>query len=214
MQKEKDLVRLALLSEMKRQGCPVCRLIDKRSTERAKTVLSESVLDTEFRKDFLDAQGFCGLHAEKVLEGGRPLSHAILYQSLMGHMRRNLGKRRKKDSCLLCELERTNEEAYVRFFAQCSSEKDFFEVYREGSPLCFCHLEMTLKHLRRKSPERKGLLETTNQKYDALFEDLEGIKRKSRHEHAHEAWTKSEQDAWKRVVRLFTDPYAYRRKKG
>ncbi len=214
MQKEKDLVRLALLDEMKRPGCPVCRLIDKRSERRTNAILYENVTDAGFRRDFLDAEGFCGLHAEKVLKGGRPLSHAILYESLMNYMRRRLGKRRKKAECVLCALESTNEKAYLRFFAQCLSETDFFATYREGDPLCFCHLEMTLGHLRRKSPVRQALITATNKRYDELAKDLEEIKRKSRHENAHEAWTKSEKTAWKRVVRLFTDRYAYRRKKG
>jgi len=214
MQKEKDLVRLALLDEMKQPGCPVCRLIDKRSEKRTNAIFYENVTDSGFRRDFLDAEGFCGLHAEKVMNNGSPLSHAILYQSLMDYMRRRLGKNRKKSECVLCAMESANEKAYVRFFAQCLSETDFFETYRQGDPLCFCHLEMTSGHLRRKSPERKALVATTNQRYDALARDLEEIKRKSRHENAHEAWTQSERTAWKRVVRLFTDRYSYRRKKG
>lgn len=208
----KDMIKNELMHRMKYDKCPICGLVEKRSESRIESVLKGAVTDTDTRREFLDSEGFCKHHAERVLRRKQPLSHAILYGNLLEYKMRRIGREKfRKAKCRFCELEDESEKIYVYWFAKSLTEEAFFETYKEQAILCTTHLDAVLRKLRKKHPMRETLIETTKEKYDALNRDLQEIRRKYNYKYAKEAWTNSEKEAWKKVVRLLIDQGEHRR---
>lgn len=207
----KDMIYNDLMDMMSDDECPICRLIAHRTNKRISHVLTGCVTNPDSRERFLDAEGFCKHHGDQVLRKGRPLSHAILYESLIEEKKKSLDKKRSPKTCELCELEHKNEKNYLHYFPRLLKEEAFFKRYEEEGMLCMHHLEACLASMRKKSALRERLKHTTLTKYDTLQSHLREIRRKRDYKAAHEKWTEEERRAWKKAVRMTTDQGDYRR---
>ncbi len=209
----KDMVKNELKRVMRGYRCPVCSLIERRSNHRIRHVLDGVVTNPDSRERFLDSEGFCRHHSERVLETGRPLSHAILYSNLLEEKRKAWEKKRRgrRRPCELCELELKNETTYLYWFAKGLKDPAFISAYDAGGVLCMHHLEGVRGKLRRRSTADEQLMRITSRKYDELHAQLEGIRKKHDYKHASESWTPEERRAWKRIVRLLVDQGDHRR---
>ncbi len=156
-----DLIGIYLMDALG-EGCPVCRILRKYEDSEIEIILYEHVNDPDVREKFRESLGLCTHHAWKTLEKAYsepllgPLGVAMIYEHMLGGLRRPAGKRHgppEEGECFLCKLMEDKERSTVEAFADRIGGELLPEYERSGSILCKRHYEMVLELLERKNPE-------------------------------------------------------------
>lgn len=198
--------------------CPICKLIDDRTTRKINVLEYQHVSDVEFRKNFIDSKGFCHYHTEKFYQQSDALAHAIILGHLMHVELERFSKdtTKKKDkktkNCMLCESENTSEAIYLNVFLKSLKEPVFKKTYEDKGILCMHHFKTILPKLKKQSKEDYLTFKAkTLDKYATILKDLNEIKRKNDFKYQHEKLNNTEKKAWQKSRKLLIDQGEYRR---
>ncbi len=207
-----------IVKGMQKRVCPICSLIKKRTDQKISVLQYQHVSDVDFRKNFIDAKGFCAFHTEKFYEQGDALNHAIVYAHLLEvelkRLKQNAYQRKDKNHkpCMLCEGENASETIYLNLFEKAYREDEFKDAYQDEGLLCMTHYKAMLQLMkRRKNPELDSFKLVTTEKYEILEEDLKEIKRKNDFKYANEKLNIRETKAWQKARKLLIDQGQHRR---
>ncbi len=208
---------LDLKASIATDQCPVCTMITKRTNQKIEAFQYAHVSDVEFRKTFIESDGFCQHHSERFFDKGDHLNHAILYHHLLKvkrtrYAQHNIFRRPRRKPCLFCEHERVSEKLYVNLFFEALNHPEFHGLYKEKGVVCTTHFDAVMKRLRKKkSPHTKTFEATTLDKYAAYQHDLAEIKRKNDYKHAEERLNEQERNTWQIARKLLIDQGMHRR---
>ncbi len=211
-----------------REGCAVCRLVNRTGRRYLESLLYEDVNDTGVQAGFRESFGFCSRHAYLMLDVGDSLGPSILYRAatrdLLEYLSRISGSPKPRSSlraliggspkagasipepgrgCMVCRSEEDAEDTYLRALLD-GAEGWSHEGLLDG-PGAVC-----VRHLSRASRVGGGrlpgaLVEVTREALKDLEADLGLYVRHSDHQHRDEPWGK-ERDSWKRIVAKMVGP--------
>ncbi len=208
---------LDLKAVMQPDMCPVCQLVNLRTEQKIATFQYAHIADVDFRKTFIDSDGFCQHHTEKFYEAGDHLNHAVLYHHLLTVKLNRItqqkpAQKKKPTACLLCAHEKTSEALYINLFASGLEHDALKTMYMDKGIVCMHHFDPILKRLRKiKSPHVDDFIKHTLTMYQSYQHDLAEIKRKNDHKHAEERLSDQERHTWKLIRRLLVDQGNHRR---
>lgn len=215
------------LSEQ-REGCAICRLVNRTGRRYLESLLYEDVNDPGVQAGFRESLGFCSRHAYMMLDAGDGLGTSILYRAatreLLKHLsqmpdtpkprvslRSFLGRASEVDpavpepgrGCMVCRSEEDAEETYLRALLD-GAEDGSLEGLLDG-PGAVC-----VRHMSRASAVGGGrlpgaLIDVTREALKDLEADLGLYVRHSNHQHRDEPWGK-ERDSWRRIVTKMVGP--------
>ncbi len=206
----KDTVWYELFDRMNDYDCPVCKLIETRLESLMQSIMYEGVNDSEFRKNVMQAEGFCNTHAYQLMAMGDPLGHAIIYIDLMEEGIKRISnnkqlpnslKVKRKTQCPFCISVKKGEQIYVDHFADCISDDDFFEKYSQHGILCLNHYAAVYDKIINTNL-KEMFREKTLFVYSKLTNDLKEIKRKNDYRYTSESWTSELKTAWQKAVMI------------
>jgi len=211
-----------------KEGCAVCRLVNRTGRRYLESLLYESVNDPGVQADFRESLGFCSRHAYLMVGVGDGLGTAILYRAATRELletlsqipdtpkphaplRTLLGRPSKQQpavpepgtGCMICRSEESSEEAYLHALLD-GAEDGTLDGLLDG-PGAVC-----IRHLSRASVLAEGwlpraLVEVTCEALSNLEADLGLYVRHTNHQHSDEPWGK-ERDSWKRIAAKMVGP--------
>ena len=211
-----------------REGCAVCRLVDRTGRRYLRSLLYEDVNDPGVQEGFKKSLGFCSRHAYMMLDAGDGLGTAILYRAASRELlqtlsrmsdapkpktplRSLLGRPPKGDTalpepgmgCMVCRSEARAEEVYLRALLD-GAEDGALDGLLDGPGA------VRVRHLSRASMLAGGrlprpLVEVTREALSDLEADLGLYVRHNDYRYRDEPWGK-ERDSWKRVVAKLVGP--------
>jgi hypothetical protein len=211
-----------------REGCAVCRLVNRTGRRYIESLLYEGVNDPGVQAGFRESLGFCSRHAYMMLDAGDGLGTAILYRAATRELLETLSRipdTPKLQTSLRSLLGRPSNEDPVlhepgRGCMVCSSEEGAEEVYlrallggaQDGSldGLLDGHGAVCVRHLSKASVLAEGwlphaLIEVTREALSDLEADLGLYIRHNDYRYSNEPWGK-ERDSWKRAVAKMVGP--------
>lgn len=213
------------------EGCPVCRLLAKRSFAALEGLLWEQVTDPITRERLRNAHGFCNWHAwmlPRILTGRSGV--AIIYEDLLGDQIEQLRAlrqvlrprsawerlkgffihlarlpfptwRHRKSPCPICRYGSFEEANYLRTLLDFLPELEFAQDFKRSFGLCLPHLALAVER-EWDHPHLGTLLELEVKKLEDLKGELEEFIRKFDYRFAHEPMGE-EGTSWWRAIELF-----------
>lgn len=161
--------RFDLEAAMSSGECPVCHCLGPQLDRYMDAINYEAVNDTGFRKSFLDAQGFCNVHAYVWLQRAFVLGTASLYRELLTRMLDDdtesthgmriedriaqwFGRPGSADTattnphrpCPMCVWLARTETGLVSTLIASLDDPAFTAAYAQGVGLCIPHLQLAL----------------------------------------------------------------------
>ncbi|MBQ3004428.1 MAG: hypothetical protein IJD88_00710 [Clostridia bacterium] len=182
--------------------CPICRMHKNWLDEFIDAFLYECVNDRKMRKRIMETGGFCPSHARAMLAQGDPLAHSIIYSVLIDDYLEKPNAK-KKDGCLICDLEKDAIvrilKAFLDFFEE--SEEFVNKFSEKGCCICRPHLKALKTMTRNKELINKlDVIQEDNLKTANIH--LKEIIRKHDYRYKGEQLNEEEKRAWKRAVHL------------
>lgn len=189
--------------------CPLCFLVRTYAFEHLKSLLDECVTDPSTRKKLFRSKGFCRRHAWQGVHQRQSLGMAVIYNSLLEEGLQGLSnkphfwKSKEKQSCLLCDSEKTRENSAVQEFVHCWNDSEKLRTdFAEKGILCLPHLEKALS-LKMGASRKKTLQDAGEKALKRLKKELNEFLEKQDYHRSQESLGK-EWDAWIRAVRMIS----------
>ena len=221
----RDIVWHELYDAIGNDECPVCKLLKKNIDHFVSAFLYENVNDPKLRDQLKDSRGLCNTHAWLMQSYGDPLSHAIIYESLLRDMAEELnkktlasGKKRKHDllsrlepkgDCMLCEMEAKYETTYLKALDEFIGSDDVFRgKFEESGFLCIPHLKRLIA-LNTNDSTIRMMQDINKSKYAVMISQLSEIRRKNDYRFSDEPWTPEERHAWGKAVGVMAGRKVY-----
>ncbi len=208
MQKEfsyKDMQR-----QMSEGVCPICTSMQKKTLNKLNALSYAHLTDVEFRKNYIQSDGFCHHHTELFFQHSDILAHAVLFEHLFkvklkrASNHKNVQKKRAK-TCFLCQQEKTAETLLIGIFIKGLNDKAFLNDYKEKALCCTKHFDDILNH--KKTKAHQDFKETTLKKYQRMHHHLAEIKRKNDFKYADERLSQAEIKASKQARAIINYPF-------
>ncbi len=140
-------------------GCPVCRIVGKRTWQYLDNMLFEHVSDREFRAMHRAAGGFCREHSKKLVSFRDGLAVAILGQDILEDRIASFKKKKSwkpKSRCPVCIERERIEREYLTFLLEnigaSQEEKELQKILITSEGLCVPHYEKMLQ-FRKAIPQ-------------------------------------------------------------
>ena len=178
-----DLVSIYLREAIEKDGCPVCRLLEKFEKDEIETILYEHVNNPSIREEFKKSLGLCPYHAWRLFEtaSSNPLYGGLGVAIIYEHMLRTYIKDLKNENpiregeCYLCTLIEGKERLTIK--AMSDRMKELLPVYEKAdSVLCKRHYELLLAELEKQEPEMAERLKRLHlKKLEELRKLVEGF---------------------------------------
>jgi len=201
--------------------CPVCLLTGEALDSFVEGILYDKISDHGFRDALVKSRGFCSKHAWRLQAEGNPLAHTLIYVHFLEElllagdclpqigaepgastaprdMKAVLKKLRAEAACPLCIYQEELEERYIRSLLNFLQDPVFSAKYAVSSGVCRPHFLRIQKTFCPRDIKRL-IIKVFFNTAQALFLELEEIKRKADYRFAREA-TGTERDAWVRVI--------------
>jgi hypothetical protein len=202
----KHLPYFKLTEACRKEGCPVCRLVEEWVGGYFGGLLYERVNDPAFRKRFRENGGFCNHHSYRFMSYRDGLAVALTHRDLLGDWIEAVAKNRKppgsgEAGCIVCEDSRRAERRYLETLAGYIDDPEFGEIFRSSEGLCLPHYAMLRERAR---PVPGWLAEFQQERYRSLLALLDRFLDScnfSRGE-AKPALDPEEELVWKKAVRI------------
>ena len=228
---EKSSVYFTLLDACKKDGCPVCRIMEEASASYLDTLFYEQVSDVGVRRKLRLARGLCNWHSREVRRlPTAALGVAIIAQDLLeeeiarlaGLQRRPFWQRgatgvlaglslqallaylrswQQRNSCPACQAVGEHEQHALETMLNFLEEEVFAQRFHDTA------FGVCLPHLVRAAechPSHPGLstlFAAQRGKYASLIAELEEFCRKHDYRFSREAWG-MESDSWQRAIEV------------
>lgn len=206
-----------------REGCAVCRLVNRTGRRYLQSLLYEDVNDPGVQAEFKESLGFCSRHAYLMLDVGDGLGTSILYRAATRDLLERLsqmpnapkprtslhtllrGSRSEAEpvvpepgrGCMICRSEQSAEETYLKALLNGAEDGSLVGPLEGPGAVCIMHLSRAYAVGGGRLP--RALVEITREALKDLEGDLGLYVRHSNHQHRDEPWGK-ERDSWKRIV--------------
>jgi len=166
---ERHVNWFALEKACGRAGCPVCSIVEERTTRYIDNMLFEHVSDRGFRAQYRLAQGFCTRHGKNLESFRDGLAVAILGEDILQSLMAEIQSRKFKKTkalCPACSAEQTVEREFLGYIAE-RTEHEFIEFFSRSSLLCVPHYR-ALCVTTKKIP--RWLIESHEARYASLLQ--------------------------------------------
>ncbi len=219
---DKSATRFELEDALRKEGCAVCRLVDRAGRSYLDNLLYEQVNDGEAQKEFRNSLGLCELHARRMLGTGDGLGTAILYRTAIRELLEllprvpNSPRSRSPlhvllgcaedaqaipepgEGCMICQAEVDAERRYLNSLVA-GAEDGSLENFLDGSAT------ICIRHLSRASALTGGwlphaLIEATEAIIKDISSDLDQYVRHNDYRFSGEPWGR-ERDVNRRTVK-------------
>lgn len=205
--KERHLPYYHLLNALREEGCPVCASAERRTARYIDGLLYERVTDVPTRLELRETLGFCGPHAQLLLQAGDDLGPAIIYQDLLEHLDWEglaSGTFRKEDEeCPACRYALHVAENHLLTLIDYADDAELLSCLERSQGLCLHHL-LRLVILAGDRAEIARVLEIHRKKLEELQRDLSELIRKHDYRFVREPRTEGERTCLHRAIRFFT----------
>lgn len=153
-----------LKDALKREGCPICTLVQEDSERSLYFLFYENANDVGIRMRLRASGGFCNWHLWLATQyNEHNLGIAIIYQDLLqaeikrleayssqarqGLLRRFFSKKPAQEEkprarCFTCEVIGFLEQLYVETLLDSMTEEKFSEAYDQSQGICLPHLRL------------------------------------------------------------------------
>lgn len=205
----RDMTWHELYEHIKDNQCPICALLLEFTDRAMDSFLYESVNDPSLREKIMQSHGLCNFHSRMLLKKGDPLAHALIYIDLLNQTLTEIKSLNmnalsvygKHSDCIFCKNEKSSEKLYAVGFLAAYQDKEFAKKYEDDGMLCVSHTKLIIESSSKSQANIiNNIINTTEQKYKSLLNDLYEIKRKNDYRFNNEPWTESERTAWKKAV--------------
>lgn len=212
-----------------REGCVVCRLVNRTGKRYLESLLYEDVNDPGVQAGFRKSVGFCSRHAYMMLDVGDGLGTSILYRAatrdLLEHLSQISDSPKPRTSlrallgggpskaepivpepgrgCMVCRTEHSAEDRYLRALLDGAEDGTLESLLEDPGVICVIHLSRASVLAEGWLP--RALVEVTHKALKDLEADLNLYVRHSNYQHRDEPWGK-ERDSWKRIVAKMVGP--------
>ncbi|NPV48958.1 MAG: hypothetical protein HPY69_18610 [Armatimonadetes bacterium] len=188
----------ALMEELPRPGCPVCRLADRAEHRFLEVLFYEHINDGHVRARLRETGGFCRRHTQAILEAGDALGSSLLFGDLLR------GGKQPPGPCPACQAGAEAARRAERCLLQHFLEPDVAAAYRAGGGLCRRHLDEAMRSHRSAASQQ--LLEVEEQRTRQLAAECAEFVAKTDYRRAGEPLGR-EGTAWRRAARKLGGGY-------
>jgi len=211
-----------LTNACQREGCPVCRLLDKSVKRAMQALFYEFVNDYDTRQGLRQSRGLCAQHAWQAVDqhAGGALGYAIVYKDVIeaiieglprdagsgrqqgwrGRIQKAIKALRPSKGCPICAQTRAMQADILASLANELSNPDFVTALRVSDGLCMPHFLAAL-HTLKESESFEALLLIEHEKLAALQLELAELIRKNDYRFSEEDWG-AEGNSWRRAIRI------------
>ncbi len=206
------------------EGCPFCHIHDKLEKEALDYVMGTSYMEVDTREK-TNEQGFCGDHLKMMFEMGNKLGMALMLQTHIAKIVKDLEKchktspgakkglfakkdsttnfsdeiKRVEGSCFVCNRIDSVLDRYIAtFFHLIKKEPEFRALYEKKNLFCLPHLGMLYDKADQEM--RDKLVADNMAALKVLEEDIEWFAKKFDYRFNDAPW-KNSKDAIQRTVK-------------
>lgn len=143
-----------------KDGCPMCRMYDMLEEKYVEYITGAAMMEPSVRLETNEV-GFCHAHLEKMLHSGKKLPNALLLETHLERMMKELlpaqvkGKPDKKtleklqklqNSCFVCDKITWGMNHMMRtIFVSWQNDPEFKKLYQEQTFICMKHYTLLMK---------------------------------------------------------------------
>lgn len=149
-----------------KDGCPICRMRDMLEDRMATYITGAAMMEPDVRVE-TNRLGFCGEHFNQILARGSRLSVALIQESLLHEVEKDVFEdtkgnpkkateaiRKRSESCFICDSLGDNMQNLIRnMLTLWQAEPEFRELYSEQPYMCLEHYGMVMEQAQ-KMPRR------------------------------------------------------------
>ncbi|MCL2547429.1 MAG: DUF6062 family protein [Oscillospiraceae bacterium] len=139
-------------------GCPICRLTTKRADELYEYILGAAMMEPDVRVE-TNKKGFCQRHLQGMFARPNKLSFALILESLLMEINKKpeKGIESHKDSCYLCEREKSYQKALASNIAHLwRKEQQFARKFDTIEGFCMPHANVLCGAAVRELGKKHG----------------------------------------------------------
>jgi hypothetical protein len=211
-----------LTNACQREGCPVCRLLDKSVKRAMQALFYEFVNDYDTRQGLRQSRGLCAQHAWQAADqhAGSPLGYAIVYKDVIeaimeslppdggsssqqgwrGRIQKAIKALKPSKGCPVCAQAQATQKDILASLVKELANPAFVTALRASDGLCMPHFLAAL-HTLKGSESFEGLLSIEREKLAALQLELAELIRKNDYRFSEEDWG-AEGDSWRRAIQI------------
>jgi len=152
-------------------GCPICRMRDMLEERTVDYIMGAAMMEPDVRME-TNRQGFCKTHFEQMRACKNRLSLALMLQSHLQSMQKNIFERSKtgffesktakqkkvsavNNDCFVCsKIEWGMSRLMVTVFELYQKEREFRTLFSEQEQLCLPHYDMMVALAAEKLDKR------------------------------------------------------------
>lgn len=151
-----------------KDGCPFCRMRDMLEDRMATYITGAAMMEPDVRIE-TNRLGFCKTHFDMILERGSRLSVALILESLLDEVDKDMLKpglatkkllsraKERDESCFVCEnIEKNMTHLSLTVLKLWQEEAEFRQLYSAQTHICIPHYYSVLKTASEKM-NRKNL---------------------------------------------------------
>lgn len=139
-----------------RDGCPFCRMRDMLEDRMATYITGAAMMEPDVRIE-TNRLGFCKTHFDMILERGSRLSVALILESLLAEVEKDImsdklktsisNAEKRRHSCFVCEnVDKNMEHLCASVIKLWQSEAEFRQLYSNQTHICGEHYSMIMSY--------------------------------------------------------------------
>jgi hypothetical protein len=145
---ERDIAYFAVLEAIQGEGCPLCRMVEKRVAAYIERQMEEAVTSVNFRAQWRDSRGFCPHHSWLLADVHHVLALAIFYGDLVDNAGEKLLTEPVGRNCPACHAEAEVEKHFQHVVTRHWPDAELQATVAASDGLCGPHLRAILPGFR------------------------------------------------------------------
>lgn len=140
-------------------GCPICRMRDMLEDRMATYITGAAMMEPDVREE-TNRLGFCHVHFEQILARGSRLSVALIQESLISEINKEVfpsGKlsskkllqtlKNRRENCFICSnLTKNMNNLVSNMIKLWQGEEEFRTLYSQQEFICLEHYSMVIEN--------------------------------------------------------------------